>query len=1098
MKKLVISIFLAASFCGFGKLHSQERFDSIPPSGKEIVRQGIELYDNGKYEGAIEYFKKVNPCDPNYEWACYESALTYDRQRNYTTALEKCQEAITFKPHDIIRLVLKGSILDELGRTGEAIKWLEPLEKKYPYNQNLLYNMAICHLNNGDPQKAESILLRGLLYNPYHAASHLALGKINHIMGRMAQSYLAYNMAIVMNPRIEYIKNLEAAISGESDSICKSYQYPYPVDFKHSKWDDLTALLNAEVAFKDDFKYDFKLNFMSYRQTYLLFQKMEFDKNDSTLYNQFYVRFFKKMFDDNQFETFINYSLKRTDNKTVKEWLEKNKPAVDEFVKKADEFIDYAKEFGFSTLNEEMHQKVIHSSENGKVESIGVLRVTPAPHKEGVWRFIGENGGVVREGSFKNDKKDGEHLIYWPDGAVKQRLNYKDDHLEGLNYAFHPNGSQSGIYPRKNGVTDGSEEEFNSARKLVSRYFYKNGEIEGNSFYVNYEKGFNRETPFVRNKRVGTMTEKWLNGSKKAEALYGDSILNGSYKKWYSNGFPEWEGNYVKDIQVGKWTSYYGNGVKKAEGTYDQTGNPTGVYTAFDHAGNINEQISGYKNGKPNGIQTYYFPNGKERSRIIIEEDKIKHVDCFNLSGEKLYTSDEKDSTLIYKYFHPEGSIKLEGKYKNGLKQGVWKDYYVNGNIAEENNLKDGYLTGVQKSYYLNGKLNLIYSCDTGKIAGKVIKYFQNGHISFTGYYKGNESFGDWTSYYSNDSIASRAYFLNGKIAGRRISYSPAGKLISEETFNDEGEQTAVKYFNGEGKIVDELNFPYDSLSLVVHFPNGRLKAKFSIIDRLNNGLRENYFPNGQLKSRQTSLYNKLQGLYQEWDHHGNPVDSRNYSMNELDGQIYSYENGKILGIDPFQLGVNQGVYKEYHPNGHIFRTITEEDGVRQGNAYFFAPDSSRMYSLQYIDDVAYSVSYRDKQGKLHSGEPIGNGIKEVVCYYENGKVSARLAFAKGVFHGKHIIYYPNGQILRELNYVNDIREGLSKYYFENGVTKESTQWRNGSRDGPSVLYYANGKKALEGANIANKKEGKWLVYNESGKIIETLYYSDDDLYEIN
>ena len=1097
MTKFIFSTLLFFSLYGIGNVNAQEKLDSIPPSGKEIIQQGIDLNDNGKYDEAIRMFKRVSTYDPSYAWACYEAALTYDNQNNYTAALQKCQESLVLNPADVQTCILKGSLLDEMTRRDEAINWFEALEKKYPYNQNLLYNLGICYLNKGEIQKAEDILLKGLHYNPYHTSSHLALARINYIMGRKAQSYLAYNMAILMNPRVANIKKFEEAISGQIDSISKSYQYQYPKNVEHAKWDDITGLLNTEVAFREDFPYKYKLNFMTCRQTFLLFQKMAFDEKDTTFYNQFYVRFFQKMLTNNELETYLYYTLKNTNDKIVSEWLEKNKASMDEFIKHARESIDSWKEFGFSTANEAKHQKIYHFSDKGDFESIGILSDAPKPSKEGIWQFIYNTGAVSQKGSYQNDRREGEFSIYWTEGSLKQQLNYKNDQLNGANYTYHPNGAKSGIYPRANGIANGLEEEYNSANKLVSRDPYKNGKIEGVSSFTNYDKGFRREIPFVNNKREGMMTEKWLNANKKAEAMYVDSLLNGPYKKWYANGQPEWDGNYVKNIQAGKWISYYANGVKSAEGTYDEKGKPIGSYTEFDHRGVKTQEISGYKDGKPDGTQIYYFPDGKVQANFVLQQDTYKHLDCFSLSGEKIHTADEKDGELNYNYFYPEGYLKIEGKFKNGLKDGIWKRYNVLGKVTSEENWVGGIRSGLQKYYHENGNLQMIYSCDSDKISGKIIRYSRNGHISVIGYYNAAGSTGEWTTYYSNDSIETRFYYQNDKLAGRRMSYSPEGKLTMEETFNSDGEPIGIKYFDQEGKLTDDLNFPYDSVKLTLHFPDGKLKANYSVCDRKNNGVQEYYFPNGKLKSQQTFIYGNVQGASYEWDYHGNPVTARNYCMNELDGKWNEYENGKLIFSDSFEMGANQGLYREFHPNGHVFRTLMEETGDRQGNSDCFAPDSTWMYSFQYRDDEFCSVSYRDNQGKLHTNERIDDAKNELVCYYPDGKISARLPFSKGIFNGKHATYYPSGKLLREISYVNDYREGLSKYYYENGSIEESCEWLNGNKSGHYTLYFANGQKKMEGNYRANKKTGKWFVYSETGKLLETLYYANDELYEI-
>ncbi len=1095
MKKNIF--FLLFLFYGIINIRAQERLDSIPPSGDDIIHQGIELFDNGKYEEAVSTYLKVNACDPSYVLACYEMALSYDNLGNYQMAIQKCQEALDLDPSDIQFCILKGSLLDEADRREEAIDWLVRLDKICPYNQSLIYNLAICYLNNGDLQKAEELLIRGLYINPYHTSSHMALARINYIMGRTAQAYLAYNMGILMNPGIDNIRLFENTITGQIDSLQKSYLYQYPGNFAHKKWDDLTGLLNAEIAFRPDFQYGYKLDYLICRQSYLLFREMGFDENDTTFYNQFYVRFFRQLFDNNEFETYIYYIFKGVDNKKVSEWLQKSPGVIDKFVDYARKTIESWKEYGFSTAKEAEHHRIFHYNDNGGLESVGKLIGLAQPSREGMWYFVSETGTISQEVNYRNNLKEGESLLYWPDGKLWQKLNFREDKLDGMNYTYYPNGVTSGIYPRKNDIPDGIEEKFNSAGKLISRQTYKNGTVEGNSVSVDYINGFSSEVPFINNKREGTMTEKWLNGNKKTEAAYSDSLLNGIYKKWYANGKREWEGNYSNNEQAGKWTSYYPNGIKSAEGTCDEKGNSVGSYSEFNREGKLSIQISGYRDGKPDGTQIFYFPDGKVQSSIVMDEGRMKHIDCFSISGEKLYAADEMDSVFDYRFFYPEGVLKTEGKFVCGLREGIWKGFNVLGQLTSEESWSKGAQNGQQKYYYTNGNPRLVYVCDSGKIIGKVSRYFSSGQVSLVGYYNAEGPTGEWTSYYSNDSVESRSCYSGGKLTGRRIGYSPAGKITTEELFNADGEQIRIKYYNDQGKLTDDLNFPYDSVGFTLHFPNGKVRAKLYVCDRRNNGVQEYYFPNGQIKSTQNFIYGNADGKAREWDYNGEPVRSRDYCMDNLQGDWLEYESGKLIFSSPFQMNENNGLYREFHPNGHLFRSFYNEDGLREGNSDCFAPDSTWMFSLGYRDDEICSVSYIDKQGKLHSNEQVDKSTATITCYFKDGKVAALLPFNGGIFNGKYSIFYSNGKLLRELNFVNDYREGTATYYYENGDMKESCDWKNGDKDGHYISYYPNGTRKMEGNYLANKKQGEWLVYDEGGNQKETLFYANDELYEI-
>ncbi len=1096
MKKFILLLSVACSFLSASNALAQ-RADTIPASGSVIIKNGIQLNDDGKYEEAIQTFNRVSNCDPSYSWACYETALSLTNLQKYDAALQKCIEAGKLNPMDPNTAILKGSILDDLGRRTEAINWLTEISKKWPYNYNLIFNLAICYINTNNPEKAEELLIKGLHYNPYHASSHMALAKVNYIMGRKAQSYLAYNMGILLNPSIRNINFFEKSITGENDSISQSYKFPYPKNFNHGKWDELTGLLNAELSFKDDFPYDFKLNYITTRQSLMLFRKMVFDEKDPSFYNQLYVRFFSGVLNNDDFETLTYYLMQNTDNKIVSDWIAKNKIRYDKFVDRAKDMLNTWRSYGFSADNETRQEKSHHFSNDGDLEGIGVLRKQSEPSKEGHWIIINDEGGLSEEGTYKNNKTEGEWLVYWNNGSVKQRLNFKAGQLDGQNITYHPNGIKSGIYPRLSGKREGIEEEYTSSGKLYIRHPYVNDKSEGPFLEFDFANGFRSESNFRNGKKEGVSTEKWLNGNNKTEATYKDSLLNGSFKKWYANGKPESTSNYKNDNLSGKRVVYHANGIKSTEAEYDETGNLTGSYSEYDRTGKLKMMSNGYKNGQLTGTLIYYYANGKPQSTLNYKDDRITHMECFDLEGKKIYTADENGDTIRFRSFYPGGQIQKEGLYKNGKREGSWIRFNPVGKVMEEENWSNGMQSGSQKNYYENGNLKMIFSCDSNRIVGPFNRFFMNGHPDVSGYYDKDGYTGEWTSYYSNDSVRSRSYCTENKLVGRRMSYSPTGKLTLEERFNNNGDLIKEIHFDINGKISDDLDFEFDSLNYTQRYPNGKLKAKISICDRKPNGIQEYYYSNGQLRSRQNFIYGNAQGTWKVWDHHGKLMQENNYVMNELDGLSKSFVNGKITHRDFYENGKDQGEYLEYHPNGRVLRSINFIDDEKQGISNYYSPDSTWMFGLHFADNSLQSISYIDNQNRLISQKPVELSTQEIVCFYPNGKISARIPLKKGIYDGKNITYFPNGNIMRERIFVNDYLEGTDMHYYENGKLQECIEFRNGERNGNYISYFENGLKEMEGKYTADKKMGKWSVYDKVGKLIETLYYENDELYDI-
>lgn len=65
----------------------------------------------------------------------------------------------------------------------------------------------------------------------------------------------------------------------------------------------------------------------------------------------------------------------------------------------------------------------------------------------------------------------------------------------------------------------------------------------------------------------------------------------------------------------------------------------------------------GYYNGKPNGVFLYYYPNGNYRQTMVYGYGEL-HGD--------------------YTVYNDFGEVIKKGKYKDGLKQGYWRDLTLN------------------------------------------------------------------------------------------------------------------------------------------------------------------------------------------------------------------------------------------------------------------------------------------------------------------------------------------------------------------------------------------------------------------------------------
>jgi hypothetical protein len=167
------------------------------------------------------------------------------------------------------------------------------------------------------------------------------------------------------------------------------------------------------------------------------------------------------------------------------------------------------------------------------------------------------------------------------------------------------------------------------------------------------------------------------------------------------------------------------------------------------------------------------------------------------------------------------------------------------------------------------------------------------------------------------------------------------------------------------------------------------------------------------------------------------------------------YENGQLLHKGYYQEGQLK-IYKNFFDNGQVERS-------------FYIKPNPNLYNMK--------------------------------IYYKDGKPRSEIDYVKGATQ-KDQEWFPNGQLEYIEEYDKDIEYFIqNKVYQENGMPVSSLELVDEKKKLYSKKeYHSNGKIKEEGTLHFDKsyddyrKEGKWLVYDESGKLIEEDTYVKGEL----
>ncbi|MBN2813439.1 MAG: tetratricopeptide repeat protein [Bacteroidales bacterium] len=1065
-------------------------------SADSLIERANQLHDSGQYHEAIAMLNKVVITDPSYSTACYELALNYYSLGDYNLALTFCNKAEFLQYDHPFLYSLKGSILNVSGRTNEGIAVINSALRKWPCNQNLLYNLGLCYLTAGKPDTAEQMLLRSVVFYPYHTRSHLAIAKANLAMGRIAESYLAYNMAILINPSTYTIMEMENAIGGKSDILPRAYLYPYSPEFQQGKWKDIKYLLQSELAFSKEFDYPYDLDFTFTRQSLMLFRSLRYDRSDTSVYNRLYTRLFQEIYEKDMFETYINYCMNNMGSTTASDWNRKNPGKIDAFIQWAQQFINQGRVYAFRADYEQKRTEIHHFDENGTLTSIGSQNADDGK-KNGPFYMVSNNGGVTEHGTYSNDLTQGEWFIYWPDGTIKQHLHFENDNLNDTARTYHPNGAKAYVYPFRDGLKQGKTAEYTGAGFLSVSSTYEQNKLNGPGKYINFEEKFIRNYGYTNDTLDGRVSEVWFNDTLKLEYTSRMGNYEGPYRAFYPNGNPEILQHFTNDKKTGKWSEYYYNGQLSREGEYNNEGNLVGSIRSYDRNGKLMADESDYENDKLTGYYTRYFPEGNVQIRRYYRNDSLRNSESFDASGKLLYQSEANGDSLYIKTYYADGVLMEEGWLVHGKNQGCWKKYNPLGILSEERNYLAGIQTGHQYFYFPSGQVSKVYDSDSSYMMGFYKEYYPSGQLQITGTYCKEGPDGAWTSYYENDTVYARSFYIKGTPRGRAIYYHYDGRIHFEEFYNEEGDIVRTVIYDNTGHIESDWQYAYGTHRFISYYPNGKIKSVTNLSDNVKHGLQETYYPNGQLATRLDYLHGAPNGTYTRYDYKGNIEASYTYLLGKLNGDFRTLTNGSLDYHARYENDLNQGKIYSYHYNGKLARELDLVDDDRHGFSDYYCADGNFMYRIRYAYGSIKGYTYKNQDGKFVPEIPVNKETKQIVTYYPNGKVSANISLKNGLYHGRLTTYYNTGKIQYESDFMNDDNHGIHKEYFPDGRLREELNYLYDERHGPYTLYDAVGSVLLKGNYLDHARHGEWIVCDSNGKVTEKLYYDHGELFEI-
>ena len=469
-------------------------------------------------------------------------------------------------------------------------------------------------------------------------------------------------------------------------------------------------------------------------------------------------------------------------------------------------------------------------------------------------------------------------------------------------------------------------------------------------------------------RREGFQQFFYPNGKLSSEGFLKEGKPDGYWKSYQENGNLKSEGNRKNFELDSTWKFYSAEGKLLVEINY-RSGKKNGLKISYLDAETVKEN---YRNDIREGYTRYYFPNGKLKQ-------EIPFVNGLEQGYGKEYGTDGSIITLTeYKRGFIVDRLRINRKDSQGRKQGRWCWFYDSGSLKAEVTFRDDLRHGYYKEYAENGDLLKVQKYEKDVLqeeAAEVVKpEIRN-------------------EYYPDGQLKVSALFRNGVAEGIRREYTPDGRVEHAWLYKNGilvGEGIELEDGNREGPWKD-------------YYADGSLKAEGAYAGGKKSGEWKYYYADGKLEQQgKYGKQGKLEGTWKWYFDDGLLAREESYRNGAPDGLSTEYdETGRVIQEGEYVEGKEDGPWFEI--TGDCLIRGTYRDGMRNGmwKYYYLDPagagtDSLCFYKGNFIDDNPDGVH---------------------TSYWENGKVKDEGRFVNGRKEGDWYKFNSDGTLFMTITY---------------------------------------------------------------------------------
>ncbi|HEY0244620.1 MAG TPA: tetratricopeptide repeat protein [Mucilaginibacter sp.] len=312
----------------------------------DLIKQGVDLHNQGKYPEAIDKFNEVLKTDPENSYANYELAFSLYTFKKPKDAIPHLEKAVKTENSSLKVAVycLLATIYDEDNQAQKAFDNYNEAIKINPDYPQIFYNQGIAYFRNKQYADAENSAIEAIKHNPRNASSQRLYALVCFHQNKRANALLGFCSFLLLEPTgqraDEAYNNIQHIIQG---GVLKDNNGATTIPVS-TNGDQETTTLNTSISLVVAAAQTKKLTGMDLleyelKSIFTMAGQLAENKSNKNFFDKFFAAYLYKLAQSENMPTFTrtaSISANRTENV---QWL-KDHPqqltALSEWIKKTE------------------------------------------------------------------------------------------------------------------------------------------------------------------------------------------------------------------------------------------------------------------------------------------------------------------------------------------------------------------------------------------------------------------------------------------------------------------------------------------------------------------------------------------------------------------------------------------------------------------------------------------------------------------------------------------------------------------------------------------------------------------------------------------